>query len=147
MKMAFGVARKRLEELQNQRKAKLPVALEQRLGKPVQSAAISDRKPSATAQASMSSSRSPLISDSNQSQAQYGFPQVSNHSTDAPTAGRSGSFDHTNNTGGPANNASSFPSMQGQPSPNISLSSSTDPNAMFGGINWTVSTESSTPAQ
>lgn len=50
MKLAFGVARKRLEELQKQRKARLPTSLEQRLGSATKSSPSPDRRPSNTMQ-------------------------------------------------------------------------------------------------
>lgn len=52
MKLAYGVARKRLEEMQKQRKARLPTALEQRLGRAnsLRSSEEPDRRPSSTTQ-------------------------------------------------------------------------------------------------
>lgn len=145
MKLAFGVARKRLEELQNQRKAKLPIALEQRLGKSSSENATSDRKPSATAQAPVRSSMSPLVSDSSQSHAQYGFPDSTDQSANTQTDGRSGNFEYSSHPGGQVNERGSFKSMARQPSPNMqyeSMPTSTDPS-QFGGVNWGVSHPSS----
>lgn len=53
MKLAFGVARKRLEELQKQRKARLPTSLEQRLGSGSKTTPSPDRRLSNAMQSQM----------------------------------------------------------------------------------------------
>ena len=142
MQLAFGVARKRLEEMQNQRKARLPVALEQRLGRSKQNTLTPDRRTSTTPQVAKQQPQYSAMPD-------FGIQQISQiyepsdsfiQSMHPRTDVRSSSFDYTNNQ---QNGIAYVQSSQDAAATNNNLSfgnmSSSNDSSQFGGVNWMVS--------
>lgn len=77
MHQAFGISRKRLGELQDLRKTRLPTALEQRLGSSNRQSKAPDRRRSNTLQASASQTRTPSMQDNASLGASYGRAEPS----------------------------------------------------------------------
>lgn len=75
MHHAFGISRKRLGELQDLRKTRLPTALEQRLGNSNRQSKAPDRRRSNTLQAPASQTRIPYKQDNISPGASYGRSQ------------------------------------------------------------------------